>query len=242
MKSVLAVSKLPGVYCEETEIMNCYLYMIANYANVTYNHRYYVVNAWAIISGFWFPSAKLFPQIWVTDLDLGDELRFEWRTHIWVKPSGIPQIWVNPQIWAIIQNWGNLAQITQNWVLRLFLRVIIYLVECHYHFMIIKPDETPSMLRSHSNSIFGLWCLRSTLSGTTFRFLTIIFIIITYYCILRFVISYSCLFASIIYILPVVMATCLFVQPSTSCCFVDRAPNWLGNLRSFPFPDPICLC
>ena len=63
MKSVLAVSKLPGVYCEETQIMNCYLYMIANYANVTYNHKYYVVNAWAIISGFWFHSAELSSQI-----------------------------------------------------------------------------------------------------------------------------------------------------------------------------------
>ena len=48
-------------------------------------------------------------------------------TQIWVKPSGIPQIWVNPQIWAITQNWGNHAQITQNWVLHLFLRVVIYL-------------------------------------------------------------------------------------------------------------------
>ena len=49
-------------------------------------------------------------------------------TQIWVKPSGIPQIWVNPQIWAITQNWGNHAQITQNWVLHLFLRVVIYLM------------------------------------------------------------------------------------------------------------------
>ena len=49
-------------------------------------------------------------------------------TQIWVKPSGIPQIWVNPQIWAITQNWGNHAQITQNWVLHLFLRMVIYLV------------------------------------------------------------------------------------------------------------------
>ena len=49
-------------------------------------------------------------------------------TQIWVKPSGITQIWVNPQIWAITQNWGNHVQITQNWVLHLFLRVVIYLV------------------------------------------------------------------------------------------------------------------
>ena len=49
-------------------------------------------------------------------------------TQIWVKRSGTPQIWVNPQIWAITQNWGNHAQITQNWVLHLFLRVVIYLV------------------------------------------------------------------------------------------------------------------
>ena len=79
-----------------------------------------------------------FTQIWVRHSNLrkkhsfpsnlGDELRFEWRTQIWVKPSGIPQIWVNPQIWAITQNWGNHAQITQNWVLHLFLRVVIYLV------------------------------------------------------------------------------------------------------------------
>ena len=50
-------------------------------------------------------------------------------THIWVKPSGIPQIWVNPQIWVITQIWGNHAQIAQNWVLHLFLGVVIYLVK-----------------------------------------------------------------------------------------------------------------
>ena len=125
MKSLLAVSKLPGVNCEETQMMNCYLYMIANYANVTYNHKYYVVNAWAIISVFLFHSnlssllkSEFVTQIWVTNSDLRDELRFEWNqkpliiaqafttsiTQIWVKPSGIPQIWVNPQIWAITQN------------------------------------------------------------------------------------------------------------------------------------------
>ena len=49
-------------------------------------------------------------------------------TQIWVKSYSIPQIWVNPQIWAITQNWGNHVQITQNWVLHLFLRVVIYLV------------------------------------------------------------------------------------------------------------------
>ena len=49
-------------------------------------------------------------------------------TQIWVKPSGIPQIWVNPQIWAITQIWGNHAQIAQNWVLHLFLGVVIYLI------------------------------------------------------------------------------------------------------------------
>ena len=73
--------------------------------------------------------------------NFSDELRFEWNqkpliiaqafttsiAQIWVKPSGIPQIWVNPQIWAITQNWGNHAEITQNWVLHLFLRVVIYL-------------------------------------------------------------------------------------------------------------------
>ena len=106
VKSLLAASKLPGVYCEETQIMNCYLYMIANYANDTYNHKYYVVNAWAIINEIWVRHSNLrekhsFPS------NLSDELRFEWRTQIWVKPSGIPQIWVNHQIWAITQNWGN---------------------------------------------------------------------------------------------------------------------------------------
>ena len=70
-------------------------------------------------------------------------LKFEWWTQIWVTNSDLseikyhsnlseivwyPQIWVNPQIWAITQNWGNHAQITQNWVLHLFLRVVIYLV------------------------------------------------------------------------------------------------------------------
>ena len=48
-------------------------------------------------------------------------------TQIWVKPPGIPQIWVNPQIWAITQIWGNHAQIAQNWVLHLFLGMVIYL-------------------------------------------------------------------------------------------------------------------
>ena len=80
-KSLLAVSKLPGVYCEETQIMNCYLYMIVNYADVTYNHKYYVVNAWAIISGIWEKFSCAFPS------NLSDELRFEWRTQIWVKSN-----------------------------------------------------------------------------------------------------------------------------------------------------------
>ena len=73
-------------------------------------------NKWFLVSLSWaFPS------------NLSGELRFEWRTQIWVKPSGIPKIWVNPQISAITQNWGNHAQITQNWVFHLFLRVVIYL-------------------------------------------------------------------------------------------------------------------
>ena len=75
MKSLLAVSKLPGVYCEETQIMNCYLYMISNYANVTYNHKYYVVNAWAIISGFWFHS------------NLSLSLKSVFVTQLWRKSS-----------------------------------------------------------------------------------------------------------------------------------------------------------
>ena len=75
MKSLLVVSKLPGVYCEETQIMNCYLFMIANYANVTYNHKYYVVNAWAIVSGFWFHS------------NLSSSLKSEFVTQIWGKSS-----------------------------------------------------------------------------------------------------------------------------------------------------------
>ena len=67
----------------------------------------------------WFLDQKplIFAQAFTTSI-----------TQIWVKPSGIPQIGVNPQIWAITQNWGNHAQITQNWVLHLFLRVVIYLV------------------------------------------------------------------------------------------------------------------
>ena len=94
MKSLLAVSKLPGVYCEETQMMNCYLYMIANYANVTYNHKYYVVNAWAIISVFLFHSnlssslkSEFVTQFWGKSFpsNLSDELRFEGRTQIWVK-------------------------------------------------------------------------------------------------------------------------------------------------------------
>ena len=68
-------------------------------------------------------------------------------TQIWVKPSGIPQIWVNPQIWAITQNWGNHAQVTQNWVLHLFLRVVIYLFNiipiriCKYHTIFISSGK-----------------------------------------------------------------------------------------------------
>ena len=61
--------------------MNCYLYMIANYADVTYNHKYTVVNAWAIISVFWEKFSCAFPS------NLSDELRFEWRTEIWVKSN-----------------------------------------------------------------------------------------------------------------------------------------------------------
>ena len=53
-----------------------------------------VVNAWAIISGFWFHSNLSLPlksefvtQIWgkAFPSNLSDELRFEWRTQIWVK-------------------------------------------------------------------------------------------------------------------------------------------------------------
>ena len=64
-----------------------------------------------------------FPQIWVTNSDLSDKLGFECYqkpliiaqafttpiNQIWVKPSGIPQIWVNPQIWVITQHWGSLC-------------------------------------------------------------------------------------------------------------------------------------
>ena len=80
IKFLIAVSKLPGVYCEETQIMNCYLYMITNYANVTYNHKYYVVNAWAIISGFWFHS------------NLSLSLKSEFVTQIWGKTELSPTI------------------------------------------------------------------------------------------------------------------------------------------------------
>ena len=132
VKSLLAVSKLPGVYCEETQIMNCYLYMIANYANDTYKHKYYVVNAWAIISGFWFH--------WNLSSSLKFEgkaqlsLKFEWRTQIWVTNSNLSEtVWYPPDL----SEPSNLSdhpelresrQITQNWVLHLILRVVIYLV------------------------------------------------------------------------------------------------------------------
>ena len=62
-------------------------------------------------------------------------------TQIWVKPSGIPQIWGNPQIWEITQNWGNHAQITQNWVLHLFLRVVIYLFTS-FKSLVLKLTES----------------------------------------------------------------------------------------------------
>ena len=131
VKSLLAVSKLPGVYCEETQIMNCYLYMIANYANDTYKHKYYVVNAWAIISGLWFH--------WNLSSSLKFEgkaqlsLKFEWRTQIWVTNSNLSEtVWYPPDL----SEPSNLSdhpelresrQITQNWVLHLILRVVIYL-------------------------------------------------------------------------------------------------------------------
>ena len=131
VKSLLAVSKLPGVYCEETQIMNCYLYMIANYANDTYKHKYYVVNAWAIISGFWFH--------WNLSSSLKFEgkaqlsLKFEWRTQIWVTNSNLSEtVWYPPDL----SEPSNLSdhpelresrQITKNWVLHLILRVVIYL-------------------------------------------------------------------------------------------------------------------
>ena len=118
--------------CEETQIMNCYLYMIANYANDTYNHKYYVVNAWAIISGFLFH--------WNLSSSLKFEgkaqlnLKFEWRTQIWVTNSNLSEtVWYPPDL----SEPSNLSdhpelresrQITQNWVLHLFLRAVIYLV------------------------------------------------------------------------------------------------------------------
>ena len=48
--------------------------MIANYANVTYNHKYYVVNAWAIISGFWIKNHLLSPKH-----SQRPSLKFEWN-------------------------------------------------------------------------------------------------------------------------------------------------------------------
>ena len=132
------------------------LYVITNYANDSrYNHKYCLWEMlfvcvccvwWAIISGFdpnwnlWcllccrekavgklkfdgtLMGAQLSLKFEWTNSDLSDELKFEWNRF------GIPQIWVNTQIWAITQNWGNYAQITQNWVLHLFLRVVIYLL------------------------------------------------------------------------------------------------------------------
>ena len=97
MKSLLVVSKLPDVYCEETQIMNWYLYMIANYANDTYNHKYYVVNAWAIISGFWFHSNLSSSLKFERKAQLS--LKFEWRTQIWVTNSNFSEtVWYPPDL------------------------------------------------------------------------------------------------------------------------------------------------
>ena len=132
VKSLLAVSKLPGVYCEETQIMNCYLYMIANYANDTYKHKYYVVNAWAIISGFWFHRNLSSSLKFEGKAQLS--LKFKWRTQIWVTNSNLSEtVWYPPDL----SEPSNLSdhpelresrQITQNWVLHLILRVVIYLL------------------------------------------------------------------------------------------------------------------
>ena len=48
--------------------------MIANYANVTHNHKYYVVNAWAIISGVWIKNHLLSPKH-----SQRPSLKFEWN-------------------------------------------------------------------------------------------------------------------------------------------------------------------
>ena len=106
--------------------------MIANYANDTYKHKYYVVNAWAIISGFWFH--------WNLSSSLKFEgkaqlsLKFEWRTQIWVTNSNLSEtVWYPPDL----SEPSNLSdhpelresrQITQNWVLHQFLGVVIYLL------------------------------------------------------------------------------------------------------------------
>ena len=76
----------------------------------------------------WFSislKSELVTQIWGKRFssNLSDELGFEWNpkpliiaqafttpiNQIWVKPSGIPQIWVNPQIWVITQHLGSLC-------------------------------------------------------------------------------------------------------------------------------------
>ena len=87
---------------------------------------------WMLGDNKWFLSKKtrIIAQAFTTSI-----------TQIWVKPYGIPQIWVNPQIWAITQNWGNHAQITQNWVLHLILRVVIYLLQGTNELMIFLGHQ-----------------------------------------------------------------------------------------------------
>ena len=53
-------------------------------------------------------------------------------------------------IWAITQNWGNHAQITQNWVLHLFLRVVIYLFISRWT---IRTDMSNNFRAPHQTSI-----------------------------------------------------------------------------------------
>ena len=71
--------------------------MIANYANVTYNHKYNVVNVWAIISVFLFHSNLSSSLKFEVKAQLS--LKFEWRTQIWVTNSNLSEtVWYPPDL------------------------------------------------------------------------------------------------------------------------------------------------
>ena len=89
VKSLLAVSKLPGVYCEETnnELLPVYDRQLCEWYLQTQILRCECLgdNKWLLISlksefvtQIW-GKITAFPQIWVTNSDLSDELKFEWN-------------------------------------------------------------------------------------------------------------------------------------------------------------------